>query len=90
MVWGQPRVGIFRLDELKNNNLGEKKILLIPPKDATFLKLFFKIRTVHFREGVINEGGGVSMLHQVTEKEGGVGHLLCRAQREAGVQIPFS
>lgn len=36
---------------------------------ATFCSiLLFKVETVHFRKGMINERGDVSMLHQVTKK----------------------
>lgn len=41
------------------------------PKDATFCSIIlFKVQTVHFKKGMINERGDVSMLHQITKKKG--------------------
>lgn len=58
--------------------MSENKTLRMPPKNAAFfVAVFFKI-TTHFRAGMIN-GGDISMLQQVTKKEGVVGRLLCGA-----------
>lgn len=69
--WDQQKLDFLHLHELKNSISSEKNPCLYPQRMLLFVASYFlKYKLYTLGKEMINEGGDVSMLYQVTKKEG--------------------